>query len=331
MSNKNFVIPDGMEYFMPNEAKNFEVLKQKALKILAKLDYAYVNPPIFDNLNNLLSLKSPDLDIETLSVTDHQTGGEIGIRADITPQVSKIDYQLSNGTGSKKYCYMGDILRPSSRDFDRKNPFQLGAEIFGKNNKHFDVEIIKAMIQIISLSNQKRLIIELGDVSFINNFLNDIQIEQEQRTILTNLINLKSVSEIRDFCKKNNVEKKKTNFLIDLIQLSGDIKVVAEIKKLIDLNKMNFTHELNNLQDIANNIKKFNRSCEIQIDLCEFYGYEYQTSIIYTAYVPNYRKEIAKGGRYNAYIIGKNLYREATGFSLDLKDIFDLSLINKAQ
>ena len=76
MSNKNFVIPDGMEYFMPNEAKNFEVLKQKALKILAKLDYAYVNPPIFDNLNNLLSLKSPDLDIETLSVTDHQTGGE---------------------------------------------------------------------------------------------------------------------------------------------------------------------------------------------------------------------------------------------------------------
>ena len=83
------------------------------------------------------------------------------------------------------------------------------------------------------------------------------------------------------------------NFLIEIIQLSGDIKVVAEIKKLIDLNKMNFTNELNNLHDIANNIKKFNKSCEIQIDLCEFYGYEYQPSIIYTAYVPNFRKEIA--------------------------------------
>ena len=90
MTNKNFVIPDGMEYFMPNDAKKFEALKQKALQILAKLKYEYINPPIFDNLDNLLSLKSADLDIETLTVTDHQAGGELGLRADLTPQVTKL-------------------------------------------------------------------------------------------------------------------------------------------------------------------------------------------------------------------------------------------------
>tara|TARA_Y100000590_G_scaffold102939_4_gene116997 strand:+ start:2083 stop:3078 length:996 start_codon:yes stop_codon:yes gene_type:complete len=326
MTNKNFVIPDGMEYFMPNDAKKFEALKQKALQILAKLKYEYINPPIFDNLDNLLSLKSADLDIETLTVTDHQAGGEIGIRADITPQVSKIDYQLTNGKGTKRYSYMGDILRSSSRDFDRKNPFQLGVEIFGKNNKASDLEIIKSMIEIISLSKQKKIIIELGDVSLINSFLENFNIDKNQKRILINLINLKSSSEIKCFCKNNSFDKKSINFLLELIKLSGDIKVINEIKKLASSNKINFTRELNDLWQIAAKIKQYKKSISVQIDLCELVGYEYQTSIIYTAYVSSFRKEIAKGGRYNAYKTNKTQYREATGFSLDLKDIFDLSL-----
>ena len=329
MKNKKLVIPDGMEYFMPNEAKFFETLKQKALKTLTKLGYEYVNPPIFDNLSNLLSLKATDLDIETLTITDHEAGGDIGIRADITPQISKIDYQVSKATGVNKYCYMGDILRLSSRGFDRKNPYQLGTEIFGTNNKNFDIEVIKSMIEIISLSEEKKLIIELSDVSFINSFLNNLQIENQKKKSLINLINLKSISEIKQFCKENSLNKKKLTFLLELLQLSGDIKVLVEIKKLIDSNKMGFTNELNSLAHIAREIKKYKSSCEVQIDLCELYGYEYQTSIIYTAYVSNFRKEIARGGRYNAYSIGRNTYREATGFSLDLKDIYNLSLMNK--
>tara|TARA_B100000029_G_scaffold396805_1_gene394923 strand:+ start:8348 stop:9343 length:996 start_codon:yes stop_codon:yes gene_type:complete len=326
MTNKNFVIPDGMEYFMPAEAKKFEALKQKALKILTKHKYEYINPPIFDNLNNLLSLKSPDLDIETLTVTDLQAGGEIGIRADITPQVSKVDYQLSKGIGTMRYCYMGDILKLSSRDFDRKNPFQLGVEIFGKNNKLSDIEIIKAMIEIILLSKQNKIIIELGDVSLINNFLNNLNFDKGQKNSLINLINLKSIDDIKDFCKTNNFNKKNMNFLLELLQLSGDKKVIDEIKKLTSFHKINFKRELDDLSQIADKINKYKKSISVQIDLCELYGYEYQTSIIYTAYIPSFRKEIAKGGRYNAYKIDKNEFREAAGFSLDFKDIFELSL-----
>ena len=76
---------------------------------------------------------------------------------------------------------MGDILKLSSRDFDRKNPFQLGVEIFGKNNKLSDIEIIKAMIEIILLSKQNKIIIELGDVSLINNFLNNLNFDKGQK------------------------------------------------------------------------------------------------------------------------------------------------------
>ena len=329
MKNKKFVIPDGMEYFMPNEAKFFENLKQRALRILTNLGYQYVNPPIFDNLDNLLSLKAIDLDIETLTITDHQAGGEIGIRADITPQIAKIDYQISKAKGNNKYCYMGDTLKSSSGNLDRKNPYQLGAEIFGENNRNSDIEIIKSMAEIISLSGEKRLIIELGDVTFVNNILNNLGIDNKKRRLLINLINLKSMDEIKLFCKENNLDKKNSIFLLELLQLSGEKKVLNEIQKLINSKKVSFTNELNNLKYIIKEIEKFKIPCEIQIDLCELHGYEYQQSIVYTAYVPNFRKEIARGGRYNAYSVGKDKYREATGFSLDLKDIYTLSSLNK--
>ncbi|MEC9206129.1 MAG: ATP phosphoribosyltransferase regulatory subunit [Pseudomonadota bacterium] len=329
MKNKKFVIPDGMEYFMPNEAKLFENLKQKALKKLISLGYSFVNPPIFDSLSNLLSLKATDLDIETLTITDQQSGGDIGIRADITPQIAKIDYQISNAKGINKYCYMGDILKSSSRDFDRKNPYQLGTEIFGVSNKNSDLDIIRSMIEIVSLSREKRLIIEIGNVSFINNLLDSFEISDEKRRFLVRLINLKSKSEIKLFCKENKMDKKKSNFLIELIGLSGDIKVLKEIQRLIKSNNMNFVNEINELKFVTKGIEKLRSPCELQIDLCELHGYEYQSSIVFGAYVPNFRKEIARGGRYNAYSTGKNSYREATGFSLDLKDIFNLSIVNE--
>ncbi len=328
MKNKNFVIPDGMEYFMPNEAKHFENLKQKSLKKLTDLGYMYVNPPIFDSLNNLLSLKANDLDIETLTITDQQSGGDIGIRADITPQIAKIDHQVSNAKGVSKYCYMGDILKSSSRDFDRKNPYQLGAEVFGANNKKSDLEIIKSMIEIVSLSNEKRLIIEIGDVSFINDLLDCFQLNEIKRRYLIGLINLKSISEIQIFCKENNINKKMSNFLIDLIKLSGEIDVLNELKKLMKSNNIKSTNRINDLKFIAEGIKKLKIPCELQIDLSELHGYDYQSSIIYAAYVPNFRKEVARGGRYIAYNTEKNNSREATGFSLDLKDIFNLLILN---
>jgi len=95
MKAKNFYIPDGIEYYMPSDAVKLEKIKSKILKIYAKYNYTYVIPPIFDNLDNLLNLKSTDLDSETALVLDKRTSKEIGIRADITPQISKIDYQMT--------------------------------------------------------------------------------------------------------------------------------------------------------------------------------------------------------------------------------------------
>ena len=157
MKNKNFCIPNGIEYYMPKKALGFEKLKVSALKIFKKYKYDYVVPPIFDNLDNLLNLKSSDVDNETITFLDKLSSSEIGIRADITPQIAKIDFQITQGKSDTRFAYMGDIFRLSSNLFDRKNPYQIGAEHFGNVSTSTDIEIIKLMLEIISLSGEKKI------------------------------------------------------------------------------------------------------------------------------------------------------------------------------
>ncbi len=323
---KNFNIPEGIEYYMAGEAKIFEKLKRNISSIYTKSKYSYVITPIFDNLDNLLSLKSTDLDNQTTFVLDKINRTEVGIRADITPQIAKVDYQLTGGKGKSKYCYMGDILRLSPGPFDRINPFQTGVEYFGIKDKSADIEIIKLMIDIISLSKEQKIIIELGDLCYLNNLINELNLDMEKKIRLVNLINLKSTDEIKNFFNENNLSKNKKKFLLDLISLSGDISVMKELKKVMKYNKVkNFT-ALNNLESIAQIIQKYKSNCDIQIDLCELHGLNYQSSLAYTAYIPNLRKEIARGGRYLAYDTYSNNPRTATGFSLDIKDLLDILL-----
>ena len=148
MKSRNFLIPDGIEYYIGADAIKFDKLKSNILKIFSKYGCTYIVPPIFDSLENLLNLNSSDLDSKTGYILDRSTGNEIGVRADITPQISKVDYQITNGSGNSKFSYMGDILRLSPGPFDRANPFQSGVEYFGNITKKVDIEIIKLMIDV---------------------------------------------------------------------------------------------------------------------------------------------------------------------------------------
>ena len=143
MKSKNFLIPDGIEYYIGDSATKFDRIKSKIIKIYDKYDYIHIIPPIFDSLDNLLNLNSTDLDNKTAYILDRSNGNEIGVRADITPQISKVDYQITNGQGNSKFSYMGDILCLSPGPFDRINPFQTGVEHFGNVSKKIDIEIIK--------------------------------------------------------------------------------------------------------------------------------------------------------------------------------------------
>ena len=326
MKSKNFLIPDGIEYYLGNDAVRFERLKSSITKIFIKYGYTYIVPPIFDSMDNLLNLNSTDLDSNTGYIFDRSTGNEIGVRADITPQISKVDYQMTDGSGNSKYSYMGDILRLSSGPFDRMNPFQAGVEYFGNVTKSTDIEIIKLMIDVVSLSKQNKIVIELGDLSIVNDLLSKLNLSEADRHILIDFINLKSKSEIKNFFKSLSLSKKQLSLLLNLIDISGDISVLSELKILSAKYKLDITDQIDELNSIAKSINKFSDISQVQIDLCELQGFNYQSGLIYSTYVPGLRKEIARGGRYKAYTNQDGIVRFATGFSLDIKDIFNLSM-----
>ncbi len=326
MKSKNFLIPDGIEYYLGEDAVKFDKLKLRIIKIFEKYGYTYIVPPIFDSMDNLLNLNSTDLDSNTGYILDRSTGNEIGVRTDITPQISKVDYQMTEGLGNSKFSYMGDILRLSSGPFDRINPFQTGVEYFGNVTKKTDIEIIKLMIDVICLSKQNKIIIELGDLSVINNLLSQLKLSDSDKSSLIDFINLKSKSEIKDFFISHTLPKRQLSLLLDLIDISGDISVLSELKILSNKYKLDIAKQINELNFIAKSINRFSDISEIQVDLCELHGFNYQSGLIYSAYVPGLRKEIARGGRYRAYTNQDGVERHATGFSLDIKDILNLSI-----
>ncbi len=322
MNDKNFFIPGGIEYFMPDEADDFEILKSKALKIFKKSRYKYVIPPIIDNLPNLLSLESQDLDRQTLTFIDQTTGKKIGMRADITPQIAKIDQHLSKG-GISRYAYMGDIIRATDNQFDRRNPYQIGCEIFGCSTKSHDLEIISQMIDIVKLSNEKLLILEICDLSIVNDIINTFGLLTEEKNKLIKLINFKSIIDIERHLKDKGVSIKKINLILDLVSLSGGIEIIPEIEKLLKANRVKIDSKLSDLLYLAKKLKSTDKHLDVNVDMTNLSSLDYQSGLSFSLYVPSFRKSIAKGGRYNAYI-SEGKMRFASGFSLDLKDVYFL-------
>ena len=117
MKSRNFLIPDGIEYYIGADAIKFDKLKSNILKIFSKYGCTYIVPHIFDSLENLLNLNSSDLDSKTGYILDRSTGNEIGVRADITPQISKVDYQITNGSGNSKFFIYGRYIAPITWPF----------------------------------------------------------------------------------------------------------------------------------------------------------------------------------------------------------------------
>ena len=226
MNTQKFLIPDGIEYYTGNEALLFQNLKTSVLKIFNKYKYEFVITPVVDSINNLNNLNG-DYVANTMSLTDRR---ELGIRADITPQISRLDYQSYKTNKSNKFSYMGDIYRESKSSFERSNPFQVGAEYFGNITDKVDINLLKMCHEIITLSKTKRIVIELNDSFFINTYINKLSIDDTTRKQLNHLISLKSMDEITQYFKSKKLSNRKLIELNDLLELVGPVSIIKKIE-----------------------------------------------------------------------------------------------------
>ena len=316
MNTQKFLIPDGIEYYTGNEALLFQNLKTSVLKIFNKYKYEFVITPVVDSINNLNNLNG-DYITNTISLSDRK---ELGIRADITPQISRLDYQSYKTNKSNKFSYMGDIYRESKSSFERSNPFQVGAEYFGNISDMVDINLLKMCYEIITLSKTKRVVIELNDSFFINTYINKLSLDDAARKQLNHLISLKSMDEIAQYYKSKKLSNRKLTELYDLLELVGPVSIMKKIEEFSKKYKYESKKNIKSLKSIFNQIKSL-KNTDIIIDLCSLNSMDYETSFNYTFYVDKLRKPIAFGGRYESYMLKDDSMRNATGFSIDLKDV----------
>ena len=317
MNPQKFLIPDGIEYYSGKEALLFERLKASVLNIFKKHRYQFVVTPIIDSLNNLTNLNGDNLKNYTTRISHTR---DLGVRADITPQIVRLDYQSHHINKSNKYCYMGDIYRETSSSFDRNNPFQIGAEYFGHVSDSTDIDLIKMCYEIVSLSRTKSIVIDLSDSFFINNFLSTIKISGRNKDELISLINMKSIDEIKVFLKECNVPKRKYDELSELISFDGPLTIIKKLKNFCERYSYNASENVKAISNISNKLKAL-KGVTINIDLCSLKTMDYESGFNYSFYVNNLRKPIALGGRYDSYKCNDGSIRNATGFSIDLKDV----------
>tara|TARA_B100000900_G_scaffold220677_1_gene187154 strand:- start:184 stop:1155 length:972 start_codon:yes stop_codon:yes gene_type:complete len=317
MSSKKFLIPDGIEYYTGVDASLLEKLKLSVIKIFKKYKYDFVVTPVIDSIDNLNNLNDFNYKNLNISLSDRR---ELAIRSDITPQISRLDYQSNEMNKSNKYSYMGDIYRETRSPFDRNIPLQAGAEYFGKLSKNIDVTLIKMCYEIISLAKSKRIIIELNDSYFINHYLESLKLINLDKNTLKNLINLKSIDEINNFFKIKKLSQKKLNELLELMTFDGPVSMVKDINIFCKKYKYNCKENIKLLTSIIKDIKSL-KNVELVVDICSFRSMDYEKSFNYAFYVENFRKAIALGGRYISYKLNNGTVRTATGFSIDLKDI----------
>ena len=318
VNNANWLLPEGVEEILPTEAHDLEMLRRNVLDDLVSKDFQLVMPPVMEFIDSLLTGTGEELDTQTYKFMDQHTHRMLGIRADITPQIARIDSHYLAENEVNKLCYAGTVLRTQPDQMGgQRELLQFGAEIFGVEDESADIEIIEAMLKTLSLSKVTEVTLSLGHVGIYRSLLNAQSLSGVTEQRLRDVLMRKSVPDLADLAAEFDVKPFQT-----LMSLQGGADVLARAADLLP-KEDGIVTSLNQLQTLVTHLSNLT-SINIHIDLADVFGYRYHTGLKYSAYVDGRGRTVAQGGRYDR--IGEKFgrARPATGFSTDLKSLVKL-------
>ena len=320
--NNHWLLPDDIDELLPPEAQRVESIKRKLLDLYDLWGYEFVNPPIIEYLDSLLTGTGSDLDTQTFKLTDQVSGRMMGIRADTTPQVARIDAHKLKRETPTRLCYMGTVLRTRADSLDgSRNPFQVGAEFFGHDGIASDVEILQLMQETIRTAGIESQHLDLGHVGIYRGLVKQAGLTHQQEMGLFDALQRKAATDLSDLIEAFSLEPAMAEMFESLASLNGDETVIAAARQTLAKAGDEVHQAIDYLEEVALELKKRMPDASIHYDLAELRAYHYQTGVVFAAFAPGSGTEIARGGRYND--IGKAFgrARPATGFSAYLKTL----------
>ena len=312
-------LPDGVEELLPAEVAHIETLRRKVLDLFHSWGYETVIPPLIEYLESLLTGAGNDLDLQTFKLTDQLTGRMMGVRADMTPQVARIDAHRLNREGPTRLCYLGSVLhtRPEISVATR-SPIQVGAELYGHATIESDLEVIRLMLEMVKMAGHSSLVLDLGHVGIYRGLIEQAGISAADEPQLFDAFQRKAATELEQIVHRVVSDESFREQLITLNSLNGGIEILAKAKSVLDCAVHPAIEQLEKIAAIA---EQQQWGVELHFDLAELRGYDYHTGVLFAAYVPQKGIAVAQGGRYDNVGAVFGRARPATGFSGDLKNL----------
>jgi len=319
-----WLLPDGVEEVLPAQAQKIEKLRRQLLNMYRSWGYQLVIPPLMEFTESLLIGLGSDIDLLTFKVTDQLSGRAMGIRADITPQVARIDAHSMPREGVSRLCYAGSVLhtRPKTLLASR-SPIQLGAELYGASSISADIEVIALMLDTLTAAGLDQVTLDLGHVGIYKALLAQSQLDEIQAGVLFDALQRKSAADVRQVLAESD-QADVADSLLALSGLHGDESVLAQAESMFSGGPDQALQAVREVRKIAEAIKQRCPDVALYFDLSELRGYHYHTGVVFAAYVPGHGQALANGGRYDhvGEVFGRA--RPATGFNTDLKALVDL-------
>ena len=318
-----WLLPEGIGELLPAEAWALELVRRRLLDCYRGWGYELVIPPFIEYLDSLLTGTGHDLDLQTFKLTDQLTGRTLGVRADMTPQVARIDAHRLQRKEPVRLCYLGTVLHTRADGFaGSRSPMQVGAELFGNASVASDLEVLALMLETLRVTGVTDIHLDLGHVGIFRGLAAEAGLDAERESVLFDALQRKAIPELRELTADLPAEQ--GTRLCRLATLNGGHEVLEEARELLAGASADTRAALDNLCAIADAARAQLPDTPLHFDLAELRGYTFHTGVVFAAFVPGHGQEIARGGRYDhiGEVFGRA--RPATGFSADLKMLLAL-------
>ncbi|WP_432239219.1 ATP phosphoribosyltransferase regulatory subunit [Herbaspirillum robiniae] len=314
----NWLLPENIADVLPSEARKIEELRRRLLDNFRLYGYEMVMPPLLEYLESLLTGAGQDTDLRTFKLVDQLSGRTLGVRADMTTQVARIDAHLLNRASVTRLCYAGSVLhtRPTGLHATRE-PIQIGAEIYGHAGIEADAEIQELALNSLALAGMSTIRLDLCHVGVLRAIIANDPAAKRQEAQLFGLLEAKDVPGLQEITAGYQENTRKA--LLALPNLYGDISVIARAR--ITLPALpGIAQALDELQALVE-LAAGHEGAAVTIDLADLRGYHYHSGVMFSAYVPGLPNAVVRGGRYDHVGEAFGRARPATGFSMDLREL----------
>jgi ATP phosphoribosyltransferase regulatory subunit len=332
MSTESWLLPDGVDELLPPEARRMESLRRLVLDLFSTWGYELVMPPFMDYVGSLLTGTGEDLDLQTFKVIDQYTGRLMGVRADMTPQVARIDARRLQHDGPARLCYVGTVLRTVTEELGgTRIPIQVGAELYGHRGMESDCEVLCLMLETLRVAGIAEPHLDLGHVGIFRQLAQQGRLDGRAEARLHDALQRKAVDELASEVKALAVDARVGAMIVELADLNGGGEVLGRARASLRDADPAVHSCIDQLDALARAVAVRQPGVPIHFDLAELRGYHYHTGVVFGALVPGFGREVARGGRYDEIgnVFGRA--RAATGFSTDLKQLMALGAIPDAQ